>query len=702
MPIEIRIGAPHITIHHGCNAFVSEPDGSVDPHSDKGLFFRDTRLISKWGVTACGSRWTLLNWANESFDSAKIVMLNEEITGRQNTAPPRTISLILTRSLQEGLRERFELANYGAADIEFDFEIEIASDFVDIFDVKKHAAVQRRGIKTEWSEVDQALANSYRKDDFYRKLRLRIEGDSRACYANGKIAFPITLKSGAEWRASLLYDFVDGDHLYASPTAPEKAFATNTRRIACFKSGDNDFDRIGAQAVEDIGALRLKAPMTSGEFFPAGGVPWFLTIFGRDSIISSLQFELVDPDFSLGALDVLASLQAGGTDDFQDAEPGKIPHELRHGELAHFHKVPQYPYYGTADATPLYLVLLHSAWKRSGDNELIERHLATAKRCLDWIDEFGDRDADGFQEYEKRSPQGYENQGWKDAGDAIVWPDGRNVEGPKALCELQGYVFDAWVRMAEIFDFLGHATQAVQLRHKAESLYRKFNEVFWDEDAGFYALALDGEKKKVMSIASNPGHCLWSGIVPSERAARLVERFFQPDMWSGWGIRTLSSRHRAFNPFSYQNGSVWPHDNSIIARGMKRYGFDAECHKVIRAVCDAAAYFTSNRLPELFAGTDRDRLSFPVRYIGANVPQAWASGAIFAFVQSLIDFEPDLPNGKVSFDANLPDWLPRLDIDGLQLGKHSIDICFWRDGGKTRTRVKNGELGAIEICSPTE
>ncbi len=291
-----------------------------------------------------------------------------------------------------------------------------------------------------------------------------------------------------------------------------------------------------------MAALRLPIAGTDHlQFVPAAGVPWFVALFGRDSLIASLQTALVYPGFARGALDVLGSLQATERDDYRDAEPGKIMHELRLGELAHFKLVPHTPYYGTADATPLYLIVLHVAWRCTGDAELLERHLKTAEACLEWIDNYGDRDGDGFQEYATRSPVGYENQSWKDSGDAVVYPDGSLVKGPKALCELQGYVYDAWIRMAEIFDELGKADRARDLRDKATSLFRRFNEVFWDEASGFYAYALDGEKKKVLTVASNPGHCLWSGIVPPDRAGRVVKRLMEPDMWSGWGIRTLSA-----------------------------------------------------------------------------------------------------------------------------------------------------------------
>jgi glycogen debranching enzyme len=502
----------------------------------------------------------------------------------------------------------------------------------------------------------------------------------------------------------LLYELIDGEEHFAAPPCRDPHTQLPNQhergRVAQVHSTSPSFDRIVDQAAADMMALRLHVPNTEGDPIPAGGVPWFLSLFGRDAIIASLQFLVANPELSRGALDRLGSLQADRVDDFRDGEPGKIPHELRQGELAFFRKIPYTPYYGTADATPLYLILLHAAWKSMGDDTLLHRHLGTAERCLDWIDQYGDRDGDGFQEYQTRSSAGLTNHGWKDASDAVLYPDGSLVKEPRALCELQGYVFDAWLRMAEIFSALGDARRAAELRCKAGTLYHRFNEAFWDEEAGFYALALDGNKQKVMTIASNPGHCLWSGIVPPERARRLVHRLLQPDMWSGWGIRTLSSAHCAYNPFSYQNGSVWPHDNSIIAMGFKRYGFAKEAATVSRAICDAASYFMSDRLPELFAGVDRAEIGLPLRYLGSNVPQAWAAGAIFAIVQALIGYATDAPAHRLYLEPILPDWLPRLDVHNLHIGKNCIALRFWRDGEATCFEVQGNSAGLVVQRAP--
>jgi glycogen debranching enzyme len=446
-----------------------------------------------------------------------------------------------------------------------------------------------------------------------------------------------------------------------------------------------------------MAALRL--PITGTDhmvFLPAAGLPWFVAPFGRDSLVVSLQNLLIYPDFARGTLDILGSLQAREEDDYRDAEPGKILHEIRYGELAYFKLIPHTPYYGTADATPLYLITLHAAWRAIGDKTLLERHLETAERCLSWIDEYGDRDGDGFQEYQTRSPVGYENMGWKDSGDSVVYPDGSLVKGPKALCELQGYVYDAWLRMSEVFDELGKPARAAELRTKAATLFKRFNEAFWDDELDFYAFALDGEKKKVLTVASNPGHCLWSGIVPPERAGKVVRRLMAPDMWSAWGIRTLSAMHPAFNPYNYQTGSIWPHDNAAIALGFKRYGFGAEAARLARNISGAASHFLFNQLPELYTAFDDSETSFPVQYLGANIPQAWAAGSVFALMQAMLGFMPDAPRGKLYVDPLLPEWLPDLTMFDLRIGGQRLDIRFWRDGGQTQFEVLRGDPKAVE------
>jgi len=710
MPFKVQVGPHQISIHQGQTVLVSEPDGQINWPSDKGLYFSDTRVISSWAVYANGEPWDLLNGGAITHYASRIYLTNRRILTTDGVIPPRTLGFTLSRSINGGMHEDLDITNNSMKRVRFQLEIALRCDFADIFEVRSGDIVRRGRITTTWSPATQELRTSYRNGDFVRAVTVApAHRQPEVEYANGRLSFEISLHPGEAWHCCLLYVLQDGDRHIApldscvddhEDTRHAEALSDWLRSVLKIRCSNEEFYRLYRQALEDMAALRLPIAGTDHMvFLPAAGLPWFVAPFGRDSLIVSLQNLLIYPDFARGTLDILGSLQAKEQDDYRDAEPGKILHELRYGELAHFKLIPHTPYYGTADATPLYLITLHAAWRATGDKALLERHLGTAEGCLSWIDDYGDRDGDGFQEYQTRSPVGYENMGWKDSGDSVVYPDGSLVKGPKALCELQGYVYDAWLRMAEVFDELGKSARAAELQRKAAALFKRFNETFWDEESGFYALALDGDKKKVLTVASNAGHCLWSGIVPRERAERVVQRLMEPDMWSGWGIRTLSALNPAFNPYNYQTGSVWPHDNAIIALGCKRYGFGAEAAKIARDISEAGSHFLSNQLPELYTTIARDERSFPVQYLGANIPQAWAAGAVFALLQAILGFKPDAPRGKLYVDPLLPHWLPDLTVLDLRVGSHRFDIRFWRSDGETQFEVLRGDPNAVERAS---
>ncbi len=713
MPFKVQVGPPQIAIHQAMTVLVSESDGQIKWPSDKGLYFFDTRLISAWSIYANGVPWDLLNGGAVNFDAARIFLTNQEILTEDGPIPPQTLAFGLSRVLDQGLHEDLDITNHGQRPVRFNLEISIRSDFSDVFDVKNKRDIRRGHINSDWSEPRQTLRTAYHNADFARAVAVSVgRSDSRAVFANGRLSFDVRLPPGGTWHCCLLYEFVDGDKRYHAPhecivhaEASEQAKAHRDWRQTVLKlrTSNEEFYRFYHQAIDDMAALRLPIAGTDHMvFLPAAGLPWFMAPFGRDSLIVSLQNILVYPEFARGSLDVLGRWQATERDDFRDAEPGKIMHELRYGELAHFRLIPHTPYYGTADATPLYLITLHAAWRATGEHALLEKYLPVAEAALAWIDNYGDRDGDMLQEYETRSPVGYENMAWKDAGDSMTYLDGTPVRGPKALCELQGYVYDAWLRMAEVFEALGQPDRSRALRQKAATLFKVFNEAFWDEDAGFYAYMLDGEKQKVMTVASNPGHLLWSGIVPPERAARVVARLMAPDMNSGWGIRTLSSQHPAYNPYSYQNGSVWPHDNSLIALGFKRYGFSAEAGHIARDISEAASHFMMHQLPELYAGVQRSGANFPVQYLGANVPQAWAAGSCFALLQAMLGIQPDAPNDRLYVDPDLPHWLPDVTLMDLRVGRRHLDIRFRRDGDRTVWEVLRGEKKIVSHRSSVQ
>ena len=708
MPVAIRVSPPTLSINQGSTFMVTAADGEIAADSEQGVFASDTRFVNYYEISANGTRWDPLTSSATTYYAARAYLTNGAFESEDGVVAAGTLALAIRRSVAEGIHEDIDITNYNPIEVRFNLEIAMRSDFADIFEVKTRRFVRRGHISTEWDAGKLELRTSYRNLDFRRGLTYRLVNNASApSYANGRLTFEVELPPGASWHTCGLYIFIlDGVAREPLRTCHEEAQTGLDahqrdweRQATKLTTSNEDQYRLFRQSVEDMGALRLHEHDPGGSsWLPAAGVPWFVTIFGRDSLIASLQTMLVNPSLSLGALKKLAELQATETDDWRDAEPGKIPHEIRFGELAHFKKIPHTPYYGTADATILYLITLHETWKWLGDDRLLDAHADAAERCLDWIDRFGDLDADGFQEYRTRSSHGYENMGWKDARDAIVYADGTQVPQPKAVCELQGYVFDAWMRMAEVLAHRGASARASELRSKAADLQRRFERDFWCDDLGMYALALDPEKRPAKAIASNAGHCLWSGIAGAEHAARVVRRLLEPDMWSGWGIRTLSTSNPAYNPFSYQCGSVWPHDNAIIAAGFSRYGYHEEAARVARDISEAASYFESYRLPELYAGIEREQGSFPVQYPGANVPQAWAAGASFHLMQTLLGIRADAPNRLMFVDPHLPAWLPDVTLKGLHVGGATADLRCWRDGGRSRwdAAVTHGELAIRE------
>ena len=709
MPFKVQVGPPQISIHQGQTVLITDPDGQIASPSERGLYFLDTRLISSWAVEANGEPWELLNGGPITYYAQRIFLTNRLFLTEDGPIAPRTIGFTIGRSISGGMHEDLDISNNGMKPIRFQLEVILRCDFADVFEVKSNRIVRRGRIVTEWSQDTQQLRTAYSYRDFHRAVTITaVKASQEAVYANGRLSFEVALQPGEAWHTCLHYTLEDGTQQYL-PTDNciadcESSHHADTMAawldsVTKIQTTNEEFYRLYRQALEDMAALRLPIAGTDHMvFLPAAGLPWFVAPFGRDSLIVSLQNMLIYPEFAQGALDVLGSLQAKEDDPYRDAEPGKILHELRYGELAHFKQIPHTPYYGTADATPLYLMTLHAAWRATGDKGLLERYLANAEACLSWIDHYGDRDGDGFQEYQTRSSAGYENMAWKDSGDSVMYPDGSLVKGPKALCELQAYVYSAWVRMTEVFDALGQLDRAQALRTKAATLFTQFNEAFWDDELGCYAYALDGDKKKVLTVSSNMGHCLWCGIVPPERARLVVQRLMAPDMWTGWGIRTLSSLNPAFNPYNYQTGSVWPHDNAIIALGFKHYGYGDEAAAIAHDISKAASHFLLNQLPELYTAFERDDTTFPVQYIGANVPQAWAAGSAFMLVQALLGFLPDAPRNRLYIDPLLPAWLPDLTVRDLRIGQNKFAIRFWREGGETAFEVIDGDPALVERC----
>jgi glycogen debranching enzyme len=420
------------------------------------------------------------------------------------------------------------------------------------------------------------------------------------------------------------------------------------------------------QSAEDLVALRIEVRQgDSTVLLPAAGLPWFLTLFGRDTLITAFQTVCFGPTLARGALLAMAEFQGTERNDFKDEEPGKILHEVRMGELTRLHLKPHDPYYGTADATQLWLILVSEYWRWTGDDELVRSLRGNVERALDWIDNHGDRDGDGYVEYGTRSPQGLGNQCWRDSWDGVQFSDRTLPSLPIATAELQGHVYDAKLRIAELADGpLNDADLAARLRTEAQALQARFDRDFWiDERGGYYAIGLDGDKRRIDSLTSNIGQLLWTGIVPEARAPIIARQLMSDALFSGWGVRTLSTDDQGYNPIGYHTGTVWPHDNSLIAYGLSRYGMRDEANRIALALLDAAA-FSNHRLPEAFSGYDRTAAKFPIPYPTACSPQAWATGAPLLLVRAMLGLEAR--GGEVTVSPHIPESLGRIEIRGLR------------------------------------
>jgi glycogen debranching enzyme len=449
------------------------------------------------------------------------------------------------------------------------------------------------------------------------------------------------------------------------------------------------------QAVRDFAALRIAGERLSpDESLLAAGIPWFLALFGRDTLIAALQSLPFQPGYATGALHALARRQGTAVDAQTDEEPGKILHEHRFGQQPRPRFSPRFPYYGTVDATPLFLILLSETYRWTGDRTLVQELRGNAVRALEWIDRYGDRDGDGYLEYHRTGPGGLTNQGWKDSWDSVRFQNGTVATGPIALGEVQGYVYDAKRRMAELFDVLGEPERAAALRRQAAELKARFNRDFWLEVRGYYAEALDGAKRPVDSLTSNAGHLLWSGIADADKARVVADRLLSPELFSGWGIRTMGAGEGGYNPISYHNGSVWPHDTALIAAGLARYGLIAAA-RVIGALLEAAEHFPSYRLPELFAGFDRLETGFPVEYPTSSSPQAWAAGSVLLAIQIMLGLQPAPASGFDEIVARplLPQRIGWLRVEGLRLYGTAVDVELRRLRDRVRLHVLRSPAG---------
>ena len=648
-----------IAILDGSTFLVSDLRGDVDARPDEphGFFCQDTRFLSKWLLTANGSQLNVLTSDHVAYFTAKFFLVPPygAVTDRS------TLSIVRNRAIGEGLHEDLTVLNHDVEPLRVELRLEIGADFADIFEVKH--SLQKKG--ETYSRVDgDTLILGYRRDDFVRETRIRA---SQKCVVDEQgFTFDLELAPHSEWNSCVFVQPVIGEpaeikHGHGDDVPKPNIgmslddFLESAPRL---ETDWDPLDHIYRQSLIDLAALRFTSRLFPDASLPAAGLPWFMTVFGRDSLITSFQALPFVPELAATTLRVLAARQATELDDFRDAEPGKILHEIRFGELTHFGERPHTPYFGTADATPLFLVLLDEYAHWTGDTELVEELAPNARAALNWIDEHGDRDGDGFVEYETRNPEtGLTNHCWKDSWDSIRFADASIAEGPIAVCEIQGYVYDAKLRCARLAREVWNDDElADRLEHDATELRRRFHDAYWMPRRSFFALALDGEKRQVDSITSNPGHLLWSGIVEADRARTIAGQFVDEPLFSGWGVRTMASGEGGFNPIRYHNGTVWPHENSLIAHGLARYGYRDEAATIAQATLEAATHF-GYRLPEVFAGYPRSKTGFPVEYPTASSPQAWATAAPLLLIRVLLGLEPD--GGR---DPHLPDKIGHLEL----------------------------------------
>ena len=673
---------PNIVLHDGTLVVACGRDGQLYANELHGLFAGDTRVLSTYRFGIGGSVWRLLGRRSISVSRCDWMYQNNPFRDTVGEVAAGTIHLRLSRRLDDGaLRDELHLRSYVARRVYARFTLQLDADFADIFEVHNQSIPPRPGVRRDTSHGRLSLG--YERQGFAREIAITFElSEGHPVFAGAQVFFQVELAPGSEWRCRItaVPEIGQDPLLPIAPSAESPPLPMpNLARLRL--TTDPVLRRPFDRGRSDLRGLAIPQP---GQMpLIAAGVPWFLTLFSRDVLVTSLMTSLDGAWVSQGSLAATSQRQASGRDDFYDAEPGKLPHELRRGELAHRHKIAQSPiYYGAHDAPALFCLALWNAWRWTGERALIHDYLDTARAALRWCDELGDRDGDGLLEYATRSPVGYRNQSWKDAGDAIVHADGSQPSLPIATIELQGYLFAARLAMAELLAEAGDADAARRTREAAIELRRIVEERYWLPSDGYYAMALDGQKRQVAGIGSNPGHLLWCGLPSSERAKLLAERVLKPDLFSGWGLRTLSAENPAYNPLSYQRGSVWPHDTALVAAGLFRYGhYDTAC-ALLRAMLDAGGVFEEDRLPELFCGFER-AYGTPVPYERANSPQAWAAAAPVLATQLFLGAQPDAPHHRCLIAPWLPEWLPHLTPRGIRVGQGFFDIAVSRHGSTT-------------------
>jgi glycogen debranching enzyme len=668
MPPELGVDA--IAILEGRTFMYSDGVGDVAAGSIGGLVHADTRFLNRWTMSINGEPLLSLRAGVVDYYSAQFFLTNGHMPGLS----PNSVAVRRMRFVGGGLHERVEVQSFAREKVHLEVRFGVGNDFADLFEIKGTVRDRSDEIRRDNGADGSWLGFHYEHDGFsaetvvsVSKPATRIEGDD--------FVWEIDLERDEQWDCDISVPLKLGpNEIQPRHTGYGEVFSPSgddsvKRWQAGMPTVETDSHLLGSiirRSAEDLVALRIEAKRDDLEVvLPAAGLPWFLTLFGRDTLITAYQTVSFGPRLARGAILALALFQGKEVKDFNDEEPGKILHEIRVGELTRLHIKPHDPYYGTADATQLWLILLSEYWRWTRDDELVRSLGDNVHRALEWIDRYGDIDGDGYVEYKTRSSQGLGNQCWRDSWDGVQFADGTLPTLPIATAEIQGFGYDAKLRVAELADGpLADPALAARLRTEADELRTRFNEDFWiDERGGYYAIGLDADKKQIDSLTSNIGQLLWTGIVPTDRAQKIARQLTSDALYSGWGVRTLSTLDTGYNPIGYHTGTVWPHDNSIIAMGLARYGFRDEANRISLSLLDAASA-SNYRLPEAFSGYPRSMGRFPVPYPTACSPQAWATGAPLLLVRAMLGL--DARDGEVTLDPNVPDEYGRIAINGLQ------------------------------------
>jgi glycogen debranching enzyme len=671
-----------VRILDGNTFVVSDMQGDIEasPTDPSGLFSYDTRFISKWVLTIDGQRLTALSVDDLHYWETRFFL----VPGMGTVYIDAKVSVIRQRAVGGGFREEITILNHDVKPIDLTVRIDAGSDFADLFEVKD--ALEKKGSYSARVER-RGLVLGYERETFTRETI--IAAPAPAKLDESGLTFKAHIESHGEWTTAV--DVVAGLLGGRGKRAPQQKrspmdmqknldrWLAEAPRLEC------DSDALRAtyrRCLVDLAALRFSPPVAGGKHLPAAGLPWFMTMFGRDSIFTSLQALPFTSELALATLRALGEWQGTRTDDFRDEDPGRIMHEMRYGEMTAFEERPHSPYYGGADTTPLYVILLDEYERWTGDTKLVRELEIEARAALAWIDEYADLKGNGYIWYQRRNENtGLENQCWKDSPDSISYRDGRLPGFPRATAEQQGYAYDAKLRAARLArDVWKDAAFGDRLEREAADLKRRFNRDYWVEDGEYFALALDADGKQVDALASNNGHLLWSGIVDKSKAKAVVRHLLGPRLFSGWGVRTLAEGEARYNPIGYHVGTVWPFDNSFIAWGLRRYGFKDEAALIAAGNLDAARFF-DGRLPEAFGGYERTKTNYPVEYPTACSPQAWSTGAPLLFLRTMLGLEP--VGDHLIVDPAIPAGIGQVELLDIRGRWGRIDAF-----GRERAKVK--------------